>query len=169
MTTIWDPSLIQISSSAITAFEGNTSVVLTVSVSQNCGKSITFEINNSNKDQYITAHKIFLTPAHIGKTTFDVGLYHINLTHATSTVTTDDGIVYVDTGINCKLVDHFAQYEECVKTTPCDDNYSFWAFSFHYLLKNLVWCDNSTYLNACQLFTTLNDILSKDYECECKK
>lgn len=168
MNTIWSSALIQISSSAITAFEGNTNVKLVLSVSQNCGTVTTINIEEDNVDTYIINHTIFLRPTHLNKSLFDVGLYHINLKHVDTTVTEDNGIVYVDTGINCKLVDHFAKYEECIKTTPCDENYSFWAFSFHYLLKNLTWCDNSTYTNACQLFTTLNDILTKDYECECK-
>lgn len=170
MTTTWTSELIEVASTVIAAFESDTSSDLNLSVWFNCGTPVEIAITATNKGDYIDSNNILsLTPTMIGKSMFDVGVYRVQLKYAeTNAVLEDNGVVYVDTGINCKLVDHFAQYEKCLLETPCEDNYQFWAFSFHYLLKNLIWCDTTTYTNACQLFTTMNNIITENYDCECK-
>lgn len=169
MTTTWTTELIRVTSSAITAFESAPTSTLNVGVWFNCSKVATIVITSENKAEYIFAEKLHLLPEMVGTSEFGNGVYKIYLQNVNgTTITEDTGLLYIDTGINCKLVDYFAQYEECLKNTPCEDNYQFWAFSFHYLLKNLTWCDEVTYTNACQLFTTLNDLINKEYDCECK-
>ena len=78
----------------------------------------------------------------------------------------DNGLLYIDTGINCKLVDLVSSQIDCLDK-PCADGFTFWAFGFHYLLSKVQYCDEGSYTNACKLFQTMSDILETEVNCGC--
>jgi len=167
MTTVWTSTTMTLSSTTVASFLANTSITLEVQVTFNCGTPVVINITNANQGTYIANGNVVLVPANVNQTgTFQSGVYKVRLTYKANTAQIDTGLVYVDTGIACKLVDHASTHLDCLDK-PCEENFLFWAFGFHYVLKDLKYCNESSYIGACKLYNTMSEILENVVDCGC--
>lgn len=167
MTFTWTTTQIQITSTTITSFIADNTKTLKLEVWLNCGTPVVINITAANQATYIANGKVVLNPAALSQSgTFTVGIYRFQLSYLATQVQIDNGLLYIDTGINCKLVDLVSSQIDCLDK-PCADGFTFWAFGFHYLLSKVQYCDEGSYTNACKLFQTMSDILETEVNCGC--
>lgn len=158
-------SLITITSSpAITAFVADNTKALKLDVWHNCNKFETITVQANQ----ISNGTLAITPAMLSMTgEFQNGVYRIRLKYLATTVVEDNGLVYMDKGINCDLIDLFSKHIDCLEGKSCDENYAFWAYAFHKILQDITLCDDLVYENTCILYNKLQTILNEEVDCGC--
>jgi hypothetical protein len=150
----------------LTAYLADPSNELTLEVWHNCATPTVISID----EDYIDESEIHLLPEHLGMIdVFANGVYRLRLKYLDSTVIEDNGLFYIGEGVDCRLIDLFAQYIECLEEKPCAENYMFWAYGFHDILQSLIWCEETTYENACVVYDKLVSIIGEDFNCDCSE
>lgn len=167
ITPALDYSTLTIESEVIDAFIDDPGT-LTIEVTYNCGTAVEAELAAEDLD----GSTYVLTPEFMSQTgdAFSDGVYYVYLKHLLGdTLIEDTRVYYIGQEVNCKLIEYYADWSiDCLNSLPCDKNFYFWPFVFHYLLNRSNSCQEFTYTKACKLWTTMNTMLDEtDIDCGC--
>jgi len=162
-----DYTEVTLTGSPLDSFVIDSTKVLTLSYSQNCGTAVDHVV--SIDDVSVGAGASYTVTAETLGVTFSEGIYQFRFTYQDSPIQISTAYAYINTTIACKLIDWYATKLDCLDKGDCSNNFFYWAYVFDDLLQrfaNNSICDSFTYTNACKLWTKLNEILEDD-DCGC--
>lgn len=165
-------SQVTVTGTALDAFIADSSNVLVLQTTKDCGTLLSHTISIGDVDSGNSQYVVTASTLGYGAV-FPEGVYQFRLRYQDNPVTINTRFAYLNASIACKLIDWYAKFLECLGDKPCNQNYFYWVFVFDNLLQRFAAgsCNDFTYSNACKLYTKmlelLNDTTTINDDCGC--